>query len=142
MTRESPFIACTPVREGKRSRSGPGSEPRMCHAAGIDPIPDSASRAAVPRIGSGAAKIWASGAWTLLGASGAGIGAAGERLVHDALDGPRATPALRTAAQAAVDFCGRARQVRTGERGPHLIVAQHVAGTNDHRECSWRDGHD
>src|SRR4051794_5168573 len=66
------------------------------------------------------------------GASAAGRAAgAGDRLVHDLADGARATPALRAAAEAAVDFTGRTRRGRSDGMA-HLVVAEHVAGTDDH----------
>ena len=66
----------------------------------------------------------------LLGAGGG----AGDGLVHDAADGASASSTLRTAPEAAVDLVGRGR-TRRGviKRGPHVTVAENVAGTNDHR---------
>jgi hypothetical protein len=45
---------------------------------------------------------------------------------------------LGAAAEAAIDFSGRAR--RSGIHGAtHFVVAQHVAGTDDHRKIRlWR----
>src|SRR5262245_51769286 len=59
-------------------------------------------------------------------------GRAGKRLVHDLPDGPRAPAALGAAAEAAVDLAGRARRLGHDRRA-HVMVAQHVTGTNDHR---------
>ena len=57
----------------------------------------------------------------------------GQRLVHDAADGARATPALRAATEATIDLVGGGRTGRgTIERGPHVAVAEDIAGTNDH----------
>src|SRR6185437_5110351 len=67
------------------------------------------------------------------GAAAAG-GAAGiiEGFVHDLADGAQAAAALRAAAEAAVDLRGGTRR-RRSHGGAHLMVAQHVAGTDDHR---------
>jgi hypothetical protein len=62
-------------------------------------------------------------------------GAGGERLVHDAADGARAPPTLRTASEAAIDLVGRRQRGRSGfNRRPHVAVAENIAGTNDHYE--------
>src|SRR5262249_16325589 len=66
-------------------------------------------------------------AWTGLGAGGRG-----DRLVHDPADGARASATLGTAAQAAIDLAGRARGFHGAECRPHIVVAEHVAGTDDH----------
>jgi hypothetical protein len=62
----------------------------------------------------------------------AGAGA-GSCLVHDAADCARTSPALGAAAEATVDLSGGER-LRSGahHHAPHLAVAQHVAGANDH----------
>src|SRR5690242_14633504 len=120
MTRGSPCIACAPVfvSQPRPLRAGSG---RIAHGG--------QSSAANGAFAFGSARRPACG----LGAPAAGARAGAERLVHDALDGPRAPPALRAAAEAAVDLAGRARrEVRSGERAAHLVVAQYVAGTNDH----------
>ena len=63
----------------------------------------------------------------------AGKRAGAERLVDDALDGARATAAFGTATKAAVNLLGVARKVVCGIHGvTHVVVAQHVAGTDDH----------
>src|SRR5215510_5895874 len=61
-------------------------------------------------------------------------GAAGsrDRLVHDPADGARATSALGAAAEAAINLTGGARRSRRTQRCPHVVVGQHVAGTDDH----------
>src|SRR5262245_36009745 len=65
-------------------------------------------------------------------AASSGAASAGDCLVHDAADGACATPALGTAAETAIDLAGRARGPLGRERRAHVVVAQHVAGTNDH----------
>src|ERR1051326_1390381 len=134
MTRASPFIVCAPL-EGRtgpfRTELGPRNLPRRSGRSNKD----SAARVASASI-TGAPRSPPSAA---VGAAGA----VAERLVHDAPDGARATSALRTAAEAAIDFARRARRnVRCGDRGPHLRVAQYVTGTNDHGECSCGRGHE
>src|SRR6266403_355492 len=62
----------------------------------------------------------------------AGAAGAGDRLVHDLADGARTTPALRAAAEAAIDLAGRARRLLGTERRAHVLVGQHVAGADDH----------
>ena len=54
-----------------------------------------------------------------------------EGFVDDLADCARATAALGAAAEAAIDMArGSARRVARG--GSHLVVAQYVAGTDDH----------
>jgi hypothetical protein len=55
-------------------------------------------------------------------------------LVHDAADGARAAAALGAAAEAAINLPGRARCIAATERRTHVVIAQHVAGTDDHGE--------
>jgi hypothetical protein len=76
------------------------------------------------RIGSGLA----------VGASGtAGLGAGAERVVDDGLDGARATAALGTATETAIDLLGIARQVfRSTDGITHVVVGDDVAGTDNH----------
>ena len=58
---------------------------------------------------------------------------AGERLVHDAPDGAGAPAALGAAAQAPIDVAGRSRRgFIARQSGAHVLVGQHVAGTDDH----------
>ena len=66
------------------------------------------------------------------------LAAAGaEALVHDATDGAGAASALRAAPETAVDLVGRGRACRSIlESGPHVAVAENIAGTNDHAELS------
>ena len=70
----------------------------------------------------------------LVGSAGtAASWAAGAKqgFVHDLADGARAAAALSAAAEAAIDLTGGARRAR-GHGGPHFMVAQDVAGTDDH----------
>jgi len=67
--------------------------------------------------------------------AGFALSATSQALVHDTADGARAPPALRAAAETAVDL------VRGGwpggcaiDRRPHVAVGKNVAGTNDHAE--------
>ena len=77
--------------------------------------------------------------------AGAILAAGGERLIHDAADGARTTSALRAAAEAAIDLIGGRGARRRGiKSGPHVAVAENIAGTNDHAElmttrpkCPW-----
>src|SRR5262249_29983561 len=55
-----------------------------------------------------------------------------DRVVHDAADGARATAALRAAAETAIDLPGGARRLLGADHRAHVLVAQHVAGTDDH----------
>src|SRR5580693_893897 len=57
----------------------------------------------------------------------------GERLVHNASNGARATSALCVATQAMEDLSRGARDVFTrGKRRAHVVVGQHVAGADNH----------
>src|SRR5262249_45246442 len=56
----------------------------------------------------------------------------GDRLVHDAADGAGAAAALGAATEAAIDLTGRARGSLGRERAAHVVVAQHIAGADDH----------
>jgi len=62
-----------------------------------------------------------------------GRAGAAQRLFHDLLDRADAATALRAAAEAAVDLPGgpRLAALRT-HRAAHVVVAQNIAGTNDH----------
>jgi hypothetical protein len=76
-------------------------------------------------IGGGAAAVRAARATFL--------GAGAERFVNDGLDGARAPAAFGAAAEAAVNLFRIARQVRgCAYRIPDIVVAQNVAGTDDH----------
>src|SRR6266702_1872817 len=59
-----------------------------------------------------------------------------EHLVHDLSDGASAAAAPSSAAEAAIDIaCGTAR--RSAGDSSHLVVAQHIAGADDHQKpCS------
>jgi hypothetical protein len=64
-----------------------------------------------------------------------------ERFVHDAADGARAPPALRAAAETAIDLIGGGRPGgRVVDRRSHIAVAEDVAGTNDHCRTNSRPG--
>jgi len=65
-------------------------------------------------------------------AAGGGAGA-DQGFVHDRADGARAATALGAAAETAKNCRGRVRRGRVHD-APHLMVAQHVAGTDDHRK--------
>jgi hypothetical protein len=63
----------------------------------------------------------------------AGGGArSGNRLVHDATNGARTPPTLSAATKATIDLTGGARSLLGIEDRAHVMVAQHVAGTDDH----------
>src|SRR5260370_18189390 len=61
-----------------------------------------------------------------------------EHLVHDLSDGAGAAAAPRHAAEAAVDIARRAARRRAGDSS-HLVVAQHIAGADDHQKPCRRD---
>lgn len=63
---------------------------------------------------------------------------AGQRFAHDLLDGPGTTAALGRTSETTIDFLGRTDRIRRGGHGcTNVVVAQHVAGTNNHdREMS------
>src|SRR6185369_12962199 len=67
-------------------------------------------------------------------ASGAAsLGAGAERVVDDGLDGTGAAAAFGAATEAPVDLLGATRKVRgSRHRIADVLVAQHVAGTDDH----------
>ena len=63
----------------------------------------------------------------------AGLRTVAQRFVDDGLDGARATAALGAATEASVDLLGIARNVwRTLDGIADVVVAQHVAGTDNH----------
>jgi hypothetical protein len=76
-----------------------------------------------------------------LGGNRAGV----ERLVHDLADGASTPPALRAASEATVDLPARDRLfVRRADGGADIVVAEYVAGTDDHRKdarfpADWRN---
>src|SRR4051794_21671798 len=70
-----------------------------------------------------------------------GLGTRTKRLVHDLLDGASAPAALWTAAQTPVNLSGRTRrQLGDAHGAAHVVVAQDVAGTNDHGRGGSLDG--
>jgi len=79
------------------------------------------------------------------GASGAAgrCGRAGQRLIHDLADRAGTAAALRAATETAIHLPGRARPLAVfANGGPHIVVAQDIAGTDDHRgklhKVVWR----
>jgi hypothetical protein len=74
------------------------------------------------------------GGLTGMRAAGAAfLGAGAEGIVDDALDGAGAAAAFSATAEAAVNLLGIPRQVRGCTHGtPDIVVAQDVAGTDDH----------
>ena len=69
-------------------------------------------------------RMWAAG--------GAFPGAGAQGILDDLVDRTGTTPAFGTAAEAAIDLPCRARQVgRSADRAADVMVAQHIAGTND-----------
>ncbi|KIZ45762.1 hypothetical protein OO17_07455 [Rhodopseudomonas palustris] len=63
------------------------------------------------------------------------LGAAGvtQRLGHDLLDRTNAAPASLAAAEAAIDLAGGPCIAALGtDSATHVMVSQHIAGTNDH----------
>ena len=69
-----------------------------------------------------------------VGAAGlAGVGTSAERFVDDALDGTCTAAAFGTATKAAIKLLGATRKVICGIHGvADVVVAQHIAGTDDH----------
>ena len=65
-------------------------------------------------------------------AAGAGGRSGIQRLVHDLADGAGAAATLSAAAQAAIDLPGRARRRLRRDGGADIVVAQNVAGADDH----------
>src|SRR5262245_62047699 len=63
-----------------------------------------------------------------------------DRVVHDAADGARAAAALGAAAEAAIDLAGGGRRLLGADRRAHVVVAQHVAGTDDHGRSAFPGG--
>ena len=57
-------------------------------------------------------------------------------LVHDMPDRTRATPTRRDTAQVTKELTSGARRRAGCHRGSHVVVAQHVAGANDHDSSS------
>jgi len=67
----------------------------------------------------------------------AGSASAGDGLVHDPTNGARTPPALGAAAEAAIDLTRGARGIPGAERRAHVVVAQHVARTDDHGDPAF-----
>src|SRR5262249_32500818 len=63
-----------------------------------------------------------------------------DRVVHDAADGARATAALRAAAEGGIELPGGARRVLGTDHRAHVVVAQHVARTDDHGRVAFPGG--
>ena len=57
-----------------------------------------------------------------------------ESLVHNLADGARAAAALGAAAEAAIHLTSAAWRGRRHSRS-HFVVAQNIAGADDHRSC-------
>ena len=55
-----------------------------------------------------------------------------ERLVHDLADGAGAAAALGAATETAIDLPGRARPRLRRDGGADIVVAQNIAGADDH----------
>ena len=67
-------------------------------------------------------------------ARAAGLGAGAQRLIENFPDGASAAAAFGAAAEAAIKLFGVARQISGRLNGAaDIMVAQDVAGTNDHR---------
>ena len=65
-----------------------------------------------------------------------GLGAGPQSLFDNGLERARATSALGAAAEAAIDLLRIAREVRCSIYSiADVMVAKHVAGTNDHEIC-------
>src|SRR5947209_18436392 len=73
----------------------------------------------------------------LAGAAGAGSLRGIQRFVHDLADGAGAAAALGAAAKAAIDLPRRARPRLRRDGGADVVVAQNVAGADDHE---WGPG--
>jgi hypothetical protein len=70
-------------------------------------------------------------------AAGAGSRCGIQRFVHDLADGAGAAATLGAAAEAAIDLPGRARPRLRRDGGADIVVAQNVAGADDHE---WNPG--
>ena len=67
----------------------------------------------------------------------AGLGASPQCLIDDGLDRARATAALGAASEASIDLLGVAgKMLRAFDGTADIMVAKHVAGTNDHRKTA------
>jgi hypothetical protein len=74
------------------------------------------------------------GSVTALERTAAAARRAGDRLVHDALDGAGAPAALGAAAKTAIDLAGSAGSYRRGDGATDVVVAEHVTGADDHEQ--------
>ena len=74
---------------------------------------------------------------TAAGGVRAGFGCAFDRLIHDLADGAGATAALGAATEATVDLSGRAGTRLRLAGGADVLIAQNVAGADDHRDFSF-----
>jgi hypothetical protein len=64
----------------------------------------------------------------------AGFGANAESFIHDLADGAGTTAALGAATEAAIDLpCRPGRLLCVGDDTANVVVAQHIAGTDDHQ---------
>ena len=62
-----------------------------------------------------------------------GLGAGSQRLIDDGLDRARATAALGAASEASIDLLGVAgKMLRAFDGTANIVVAKHVARTDDH----------
>jgi len=71
-------------------------------------------------------------------------GTRAKSLIHDLLDGASAPAALCTATETSIHLPRRSRRhLRNAHRAAHIVVAQDVAGTNDHgrERLAGRVGH-
>ena len=70
---------------------------------------------------------------TVRAARAACLGAGAKRFIDDGLDGTGASAAFGAAAEATIDLFGISRHVRSCTHGiTDIVVAQDVAGTDDH----------
>jgi hypothetical protein len=77
--------------------------------------------------------LWLGSRLAVRAAAAAGLGAGAQRLVDDLLDGTGAAAAFGTAAEAAIDLSRGTRQgVRRRYHRADIVIAQDVAGTNNH----------
>jgi hypothetical protein len=65
---------------------------------------------------------------------------AGHRFVHHAAKRSRAASAPGTAAETSVELTRAPRHLFTGKCRAHLLVTEHVAGTDDHGWCGDPEG--
>jgi hypothetical protein len=71
----------------------------------------------------------------LAGVLAAGRLSGSQSFIHDAPDGAGTAAALSAAAQAMIDLARRPRRFfAVGQRTAHIVVREHVAGTDNHCE--------